>query len=465
MKAKTVREDFQVKIELYDYDVYPKVVRGDRESRITVRPLGSHVAFERGVSYAIRILKASESDPELFPERSGRHELSVSPDENGDLVFSVTLLGEGEHHVTLYLDAERRRRVRFSLFSVFPDLAERVPLRGDLHIHTCRSDGRESPEIVCANYRGHGYDFLAITDHHRYYPSLEVIEFYRGVTDLTLVPGEEVHLPLNPAHYVNFGGTFSVNALVTPTKNAEKAGDSVAYRSFDGKAPETVTREAFISEMRERAKEIPLEHESERLAYAVTEWIYERVKEGGGLAIFPHPYWITNGRSIPDEYTCFLLENHPFDAFEVLGGEHYFQHNGYQTSLYYEMRAKGIDLPIVGSTDSHGSTEHNRDATLASTIVFARSNTREDLISAVKEKYSVAVDTISAEYRLVGDYRLVRYASFLLENYFPLHDLACRAEGYYLKQYAVGDPMAKGVLDAMRGQISAMQRKYFDLDI
>ena len=167
--------------------------------------------------------------------------------------------------------------------------------------------------------------------------------------------------------------------------------------------------------------------------------------------------------SIPDEYTRFVMENKPFDAFEVLGGENYFQHNGYQTSLYYEMRAKGMDLPIVGSTDSHGSTEHNRNATLASTIVFAKDNTREALISAIKEKYSVAVDSISDEYRLVGDFRLVKYGSFLLENYFPLHDLACKAEGYYMKRYATGDESARAVLAAMRGQIPAMQKKYFAL--
>jgi hypothetical protein len=127
------------------------------------------------------------------------------------------------------------------------------------------------------------------------------------------------------------------------------------------------------------------------------------------------------------------------------------------------MRAKGIDLPIVGSTDSHGSTEHNRNATLASTIVFAKSNTREDLISAIKDKYSVAVDTISDEYRLVGDYRLVKYVSFLLENYFPLHDLACRAEGYYMNLYSQGDERAASVLEAMKGQIPEMQSRYFEV--
>jgi hypothetical protein len=73
------------------------------------------------------------------------------------------------------------------------------------------------------------------------------------------------------------------------------------------------------------------------------------------------------------------------------------------------------------------------------------------------------VDTISKEYRLVGDFRLMKYASFLMENYFPLHDLACRAEGYYMNRYIAGDARALDILKAMKGQIPEMQKKYFEL--
>ena len=166
---------------------------------------------------------------------------------------------------------------------------------------------------------------------------------------------------------------------------------------------------------------------------------------------------------LPEDYTEFIYREKPFDAFEVLGGENYYQHNGFQTAFYYDMKAKGVDHPVVGSTDSHGSTEHNRNALICSTIVFAKKNERTSLIEAIKNKYSVAVDTISQEYRLVGDFRLIKYGSFLMENYFPLHDLACQAEGYYMKQYACGDKRAEKVLASMKGQIADMQAKYFDL--
>ena len=94
------------------------------------------------------------------------------------------------------------------------------PFIGDLHMHTNLSDGAHDPENVAATYRSRGYDFLAITDHHRYYPSLRAIEAFKNIpTEFNLVPGEEVHLPaingfrVDP-HTINFGGEYSINSLV-----------------------------------------------------------------------------------------------------------------------------------------------------------------------------------------------------------------------------------------------------------
>jgi hypothetical protein len=48
-----------------------------------------------------------------------------------------------------------------------------------------------------------------------------------------------------------------------------------------------------------------------------------------------------------------------------------------------------------------------------------------------------------------------------MENYFPLHDLACEAEGYYMNRYIAGDPRAHAILKAMKGQQKDMMEKYF----
>ena len=446
---------------LYKFDVYPKVFLGDRTKKITVKPLGGRVL--EPIEYTVKILKVDQSRPSIYPERSGRTTLTATPDADGCLRFEAYFEGEGEHFINIYKDPEAKYDYTLSVYSLSEDMGGRIPLRGDLHLHTSRSDGREAPATVAANYRGHGYDFCVISDHRRYYPSLEAIEAYHGVTDLTIVPGEEVHLPLNDVHYVNFGGSYSINALVKPSQNDEVGDGAIEYRSLDGKAPDAMTKEEFTEMITERAKKVDRAHEAERLSYAVLEWIFEHMEANGGLGIFPHPYWLCQTMQLPEDYTRFIYENAPFHAFEVLGGENYFAHNGFQTALYYEMKAKGIDHPIVGSTDSHGSTEHNRNALICSTVVFAKENTREALVEAIKDKYSVAVDTISKEYRLVGDFRLVKYASFLIENYFPLHDLACSAEGYYMNLYSLGDERAAKILADMKGQIPEMQRKYFEV--
>ncbi|MCE5259364.1 MAG: CehA/McbA family metallohydrolase [Chloroflexi bacterium] len=62
--------------------------------------------------------------------------------------------------------------------------------RGNLHTHTTQSDGRSSPEAVCAWYRAHGYDFIAITDHWVYTPGTR-----SNTGDWITVSGVELHGP------------------------------------------------------------------------------------------------------------------------------------------------------------------------------------------------------------------------------------------------------------------------------
>ena len=98
------------------------------------------------------------------------------------------------------------------------------PYKGDLHIHSNRSDGREPPAHVAARCRQIGLDFVALTDHHQYAPSLEAIAaFTAAPVDLALYPGEEVHAPGNPIHIVNFGGRFSVK-VTTPVSDRSIPG-------------------------------------------------------------------------------------------------------------------------------------------------------------------------------------------------------------------------------------------------
>ena len=451
---------------MHNYDVFPKVFPKDKEIEITVKPLGAHVAFERE-QYDIVICPLSQGTPRDYPNMTGFEKLTVKPDADGCIRFKYAFKGEQEHYIR-FLKENGDRDFQLSVYSLDEDLCGRYPFVGDLHMHTCRSDGKQAPAIVAANYRRHGYDFLSITDHRLYYGSLEAINAYKDVPlEFTLIPGEEVHMTradahkgVNDVHMVNFGGLYSVNALAYDDELIEEIGEDKALRAVDGNCPEMMSREAFEAEVNALADTMDIPEGVERFPFACCRWIKQQINKADGLCIFAHPYWISNVFQVPEKFSQAMFDYGNFDAFEVLGGESYFEQNGLQTVFYYEQCAKGNKYPIVGSTDSHSSF-NNRNAFICSTIVFAPENTRESLISSIKDFYTVAVDTISAEYRMVGDLRLVKYASFLYENFFPLHDELCREEGMLMKLYATGDEDAARLLSAIHGRMKKQREKYF----
>ena len=452
---------------MHNYDVFPKVFPKDKEIEITVKPLGAHVAFERE-QYDIVICPLSQGTPRDYPNMTGFEKLTVKPDADGCIRFKYAFKGEQEHYIR-FLKENGDRDFQLSVYSLDEDLCGRYPFVGDLHMHTCRSDGKQAPAIVAANYRRHGYDFLSITDHRLYYGSLEAINAYKDVPlEFTLIPGEEVHMTradahkgVNDVHMVNFGGLYSVNALAYDDELIEEIGEDKALRAVDGNCPEMMSREAFEAEVNALADTMEIPEGVERFPFACCRWIKQQINKADGLCIFAHPYWISNVFQVPEKFSQAMFDYGNFDAFEVLGGESYFEQNGLQTVFYYEQCAKGNKYPIVGSTDSHSSF-NNRNAFICSTIVFAPENTRESLISSIKDFYTVAVDTISAEYRMVGDLRLVKYASFLYENFFPLHDELCREEGMLMKLYATGDEVAARLLNAIHGRMKKQREKYFE---
>lgn len=450
-----------MKPELYNYDIYPKVFPVGEPTEITVKGLGEHSKFTG--EYLVTVHRIDSGSPnQKFS--SWNHTDYPLTAVDGKLTFTFTADTECEHFVRIFKDG--KRIVQLCLYALADDLARRLPFRGDLHMHTCRSDGREDPATVCANYRKLGYDFIVVTDHHRYYPSLEAIRCYKDVDiALNILPGEEVHLPMTDVHIVNAGGTFSVNGLFESSANYRETDGSLEGRSLDGKAPDLVPMEEYEAQIQEimdsdACADCPAN--VDKRWYAVCVWAFEKIREAGGLGVFAHPYWIADMWHVHEPFTYYMLAKHPFDAFEVLGGENYYEQNGFQTAIYYEEYGKGRVHPIVGSTDSHGSTEHNRNADICSTIVFAHENERADLVQSIKDKYSVAVDSISKEYRLVGEFRYQKYASFLMENWYPVHDRMAAVDGEILRQYYVGDADASEVA-LMKKKSDALFAKYFKL--
>ncbi len=463
-------EGFPLTDELRNYDVFPKVLVKGKKTNIKIRPLGARPVFESGKEYKLLICALDQGKPYDYPATGSFVEMKAICNAEGGFEIEYTFPSE-QMYFLRFLNDEGRRIIQFPVFCVDEDLAGRYPLRGDLHMHTIRSDGNQSPAVVCANYRAHGLDFMVVSDHNRYYPSLEAIDFYKDVPNgLTIVPGEEVHMPdvdgkESDFHTVNFGGTYSINAL-TDGPQTEEVGTDPKYRSLDGNCPEFMPLEKWQDMIRKRAAEIEVPDNIDKVPAAVFEWVYDEIRKAGGLGIFPHPTWISDVYHVPEVFVDYITEKKLFDAFEVLGGENYYEQNGFQTLKYYEDRAKGINYPIVGSTDSHSSNPSNRNAFICSTLVFSAENERTALIKAIKDYYSVAIDTINEDFRLVGDRRLCKYSTFLLKYYFPLHDDICREEGRLMKQYATGTAEEKEealkVLALIAGRVDNHRKKYFD---
>ena len=452
-----------MKDQFYYYDIYPKVFLENQKVSITIQSKSTKFIFSTEKEYKVILREYDEGNIRNYPERNNYREILVKAKNESEIVFTTTFRGEQRHSVVL--NNGEKDIVELYLYSLHEDMKGRYPYRGDLHVHTCRSDGQQDPATVCANYRGHGYDFMVVSDHGRYYPSLEAIDFYKDVKlDLNIVQGEEVHMPYTDVHIVNFGGNYSVNGLIEGVKEQYKErGADVKYRSFDGNCPDIITMEEYTAQIDKLAEELKAPEYINQKSYAACVWAFNHIRKAGGLGIFPHPYWVTgNCYQLPPEYTEYMMETRPFDAFEVLGGERYFEHNGFQTAKYYEDRMKGRIYPIVGSTDTHNSLSSAPGSLICSTIVFCDKNERTSIINGIKDLYSVAIDTIDVNYRVVGDFRFVRYASFLMENYYPIHDSLCEAEGEFMRMYIYGDKeRAKKLLNDIHGEIPDMIKKYF----
>jgi len=454
---------------LQNFDYWPKVFAAGVETEIRIRPLGGRPCFLPGQSYKLTVCALEQGKPQWFPVSADFREQTVTADEEGGLRFVHTFPSEQAYYLRFF-DMSGERVNQFPVYCVEGDLVGRYPFRGDTHLHSTFSDGRQLPEVVCANYRGYGYDFLAITDHHRYYPSLRAMSVYKDVpTELCICPGEEVQLPAanglkNDVHIINFGGLWSVNDLV-PGNEVRDLGTDPQIRSVTGACPPSMDQKQYDALMERLCGEIQVPEGVDPFPAASCKWVFEQIRQAGGLGIFAHPTWINDVFHVPEKLSDLLVREGWFDAFEVLGGENYYEQNGFQTVRYYEDRAKGFRYPIVGASDSHNSNPSNDNNDVGATIVLSAENERAALIDSIRNFYSVAVDNISAEPRLVGESRLVRYCWFLLNCYFPLHDALCFEEGRLMKQYAVGTEEEKeealNLLKLLHGRVRRNMEKNF----
>lgn len=426
-----------VKTELCTYDIYPKVVPAHKKSRVTVRALGSHADFEDGREYYVHIIPIGEMtrfvnfpDYPIVPVCAAEKKL-VFEHEFGKEQQYIIWIG----NKPIREDAQRAWRdngkIELSMYALEEDLVELRPYIGNMHMHTNLSDGEESPEVVAAAYRGAGYDFISITDHHKYEPSLIPIEAYKPLDlDFKMFPGEEVHPFDSKFHVVNFAGEYSVNAI---------------FRADEAK---------FRAEVAEIEAKLDLPEGFSSYEYAATQWAFDRIREANGLSILCHPSWIYMGAyNIPSDMYRYYLKNVAYDAFELINGGNKIHENTDQVAVWYNHSpAIGTVPPVVGNDDSHGVI-NAKYFDIGKTCVLAKSLEKEDLFAAIRAGLCCAAEQYTGQHiRFYGSDRMVSFFRFLEDEYWPLHKGLCAIEGQLMFRYINGDPVAAPCLQALKGQ-------------
>jgi predicted metal-dependent phosphoesterase TrpH len=448
-------------LNLVKYKITPFVVEIGVEQTIKVKGIDTSSRFFDDVTYEISIYKTDGYGyKEGFNHRAGGrdicHKITANP-VDGEISFSHVYDNEGEWEIRIqplnvdnhtperfvkYWPAGKNRMlqgVAFRIYALKSDLYSLKAYKGDFHVHSFESDGLESPELVVARYRKEGYDVMAITDHYFMQPSFDVVEYFKDFNGgIKLFPGEEVHPWRNGEifHVVNLNGKVSVNELYN--SEPEKANAEIA----------------------ELAKTFDLENQVDNYELAFFKWIFDKIREGGGIAIYPHAYWhVAVAENVRREISHEILKRKLCDAYEIFGGMS-IKDNRLMTQLYTELRAQGVDLPIVGSSDAHSTLRGDLHFNDFFTIAFAKD--KESVVDSIMEKRTVVVDNINKGDKVVyGDLRLVRYAYFLLENYFGTHDELCNSVGQALTRYVLGDKEEKALVEELEKKVLSFEKEFF----
>ena len=236
---------------------------------------------------------------------------------------------------------------------------EKKQYRANLHCHSIRSDGKQTPEELVADYRAMGYDILAITDHcsPKDHSAL-------GDDRFLLLTGYEAYIrPSEKAEYDVFSPEIHLNLFAKDPHN-----------------------EALICYNRAYTKYLPPEkHEglcrrgSEEVRQYTTEYINRFIRtanDNGYLVAYNHPFWSMESEERILSYEgLFSLEMYNTGSYKlnrIEGAE----------QLYDRMMRLGMPIGCHAGDDNHAL--HDRFAFY--TVVLADSLTYGDVIRALEEK-------------------------------------------------------------------------------
>ena len=202
---------------------------------------------------------------------------------------------------------------------------EGVWLRGNLHMHTRRSDGRVSYEDAIARYEAAGYDFVAVTDHW--------VCSEKGTTagGMLLLSGCEY----------NVGDT--VQEGVYHIVGVGMENEPALTRGEPGLTPQRMI---------------------------------DAIRAAGGLAILAHPAWSLNSAEAVAKLTG-LCGTEIYNTTSAVPPNM----RPYSGLFVDQLASLGVLLPCMAADDAH---RYERDATVSSIMVHARERSHEAIMEALR---------------------------------------------------------------------------------
>ncbi len=410
--------------QVFNYIVRPSIVRADAQTTIAIHPLGENGVFKPDMTYTVSI-RAVDTACEYY-NALPTAVYECKPDGNGDLIVSHLFKGEQKHVIMLTRPQEDMRSpyyeinnhrgrygenasVTLAVYSLKADLYGMRCYKGEVHCHTFESDGIQDAMHTVGNYRSAGYDFMAITDHFTSYASEKAMRVFGDApVDMTLMLGEEVHVPTERIHAVHLGGRESINEY---------------FRNH---------REEAYAEVAEIEAELKLPVDINANDYAWRIFISRKAKEFGGLSYLAHPFWVwSNVYFMAVPATKQLLREAIHDALDLRDDD-----MEAAVALWADLRAEGVRIPIVGSTDSHRTNPDNPNLAARGgyTLVFAPDRSTESILTAIRGDRSLCVSTKSDEF-VYGSFRLVKLARFLLDHFYPVYKKLCWGQGVLMSEF------------------------------
>ena len=417
------------------YICYPSVVRAGAETTVTIYPMDTSRRFMEGNVYELGVYGLMDDQIEYHTPAPLEHPFTI---EGGCLKFTHYFTKEQEYRIRLKVNGAL---TILSMFALDEDLYELRPLKGDFHSHCWYSDGADGVSMTPADYREEGFDFFTLTDHNRMFTSRLAQTMYDGVElGMHIIAGEELHTPGANLHIVHAGGKESVceQYVNDPT--------------------------TFENEVEAIAREMTHIPEQYRSRIAMAKWSCNKIHEAGGIAIFAHPYWQPDQFNVSADQANYLFDEKMFDAFELVGGCK-SRDNNLQVALWQEQCLKGNRLSVVGSSDSHNHDFEGEAFGRRFTIVFARENTTEAILEAVRKGNSVAAElpaSSNEDVRFFGSLRLVTLCHFLWAHYFSRTWRLCVGEGILMRRWALGEDV-DAVLSALAPTVENFYKRFYGL--